>query len=347
MEEAVVVVAGGTIPRMERRSTTSTKCKGKGQARLGLELLQVAAVELLLDPVDSGGGTTTATGGSSTGYSQNPAALAATWGQSQPATSLLDQVVQHISSGLGTDDNPSTSALTSRKAWPHLDATTVLSRINDLQNDANLFNQGIFELCTAGAFFHHIIQKNPTEFARFAKELFGAGISFLGKFKVAPGSDLRNADYSALVTKFTTFPPQADWMLMSSVRDSANWFFDFEGSPDEETAIETTAKELSEWYRNTGFYSDVTIETDLDATKIKSIVKTNNNQVALWIQVSLLPGNTRKDAHIITVEGPITIDETNDKVSFKYWTWAQPVLSLETTFTSLKQNLLGYITLTF
>jgi hypothetical protein len=286
-------------------------------------------------------------GGSSTGYSQNPAALAATWGQSQPAASLLDQVVQHISSGLGTDSNPSASALTSRKAWPHLDPTTVLSRINDLQNDANLFNQGIFELCTAAAFFHHIIQKNPTEFARFAKELFGAGISYLGKFKVAPGSDLRNADYGALASKFTTLPPQTDWMLMSSVRDSENWFFDFEGSPDEDKAIETTANELSDWYKNTGFYSDVSYNTDLDAAKIKSIVKTNNNQVALWIQVSLLPGDTRKDTHIITVEGPITIDETNDKVSFKYWTWAQPVILLETTFTSLKQNLLGYITLTF
>jgi hypothetical protein len=296
----------------------------------------------------SGGGTTTASGGGgSGGYSQNPAALAATWGQSQPATSLLDQVVQHISSGLGTDASASSSALTSRKAWPHLDETTVLSRINDLQKDANLFNQGIFKLCTAAAFFHHIIQKNPNEFARFSKELFGAGMSFLGKFKVAPGSDLRNADYGALASKFTTLPPQADWMLMSSVRDSENWFFDFEGSPDEDTAIESTAKELSEWYKDTGFYSDVTFNTDLDPAKIKAIVKTNNNQVALWIQVSLLPGDSRKDKHIITVEGPITIDEAQDKVSFKYWTWAQPVLLLETTFTSLKQNLLGYITLTF
>jgi len=34
-------------------------------------------------------------------------------------------------------------------------------------------------------------------------------------------------------------------------------------------------------------------------------------------------------------------------MSFKYWTWAQPVLLLGATFTALKEKLFGYITLTF
>jgi hypothetical protein len=92
---------------------------------------------------------------------------------------------------------------------------------------------------------------------------------------------------------------------------------------------------------------DVKYTTDLDTGKIKAINKTDKNHIALWIRVSLLPGDTRKDGHMITVEGPITIDEAHDKVSFDYWTWGQPVLKLNTTFTSLKKNLFGYIVATF
>jgi hypothetical protein len=57
----------------------------------------------------SGGGQSTTdlgTGGGGTelaGYSQNPAALAATWGDSQPPPTLLDRVIDKMDTGLGAD----------------------------------------------------------------------------------------------------------------------------------------------------------------------------------------------------------------------------------------------------
>jgi hypothetical protein len=50
---------------------------------------------------------------------------------------------------------------------------------------------------------------------------------------------------------------------------------------------------------------------------------------------------------MITVEGPIAIDEPNDTVSFAYWTWGHPVQPMNTTLTSFKANYLGAITATF
>ena len=50
---------------------------------------------------------------------------------------------------------------------------------------------------------------------------------------------------------------------------------------------------------------------------------------------------------MITLEGPITIDEAADIATFNYWTWGQPVKTLATTFTTLKANYLGSITATF
>ena len=140
-------------------------------------------------------------------------------------------------------------------------------------------------------------------------------------------------------------PPQADWMLMSSIRDSSNWFFDFEGSPDESTSMKTSSGELSEWYAKTGFYSSVTYSGDTSLAKIKAISKTATNHIAIWIRIPLLqPGDS---THIITIEGPITIDEANDKVTFDYWSWGQPVRTLNTTLTALKANYLGVITAEF
>jgi len=246
----------------------------------------------------------------------------------------------------GTVADPTSTALTARKAWPKLDANQVLPRIKALKVNANLFDQGAVGLCTAAAFYHHVIQRNPDEFESFANALYGAGMGFLGKLKVTPGADLRNADYTVLAAKNSPMPPQADWMLMSALRDSENWIFDFEGSPNESFAMSTSAKELSGWYKSTGFYSSVTYSDDTSPAKIKAISKTANNHVALWVNAALL-GVAGDSTHMITLEGPITINEATDKVTFDYWTWGQPVKTLATTFTSFKANYLGSITATF
>jgi hypothetical protein len=303
-----------------------------------------------IEPV-SGGGQSAGGGGNvvkgsggngGDAYSQNPAALAATWGDSQSKSGFIGRIVDKVSGafGPGEDISPS-SPLSTRKAWPKLDSTTVLTRINDLKNNANLFDQGAVGLCTAAAFFHHVIQKHPTEFESFAKALYGAGIGFLGKLKCNPGSDLRNTDYAALAAKFPGMPPQADWMLMSSVRDSENWILDYEGAPDESTALATSASELSDWYTKTGFYSSVVYSGDTSLAKIKAIQKTATNHVALWISIPLLQPGTA--THMITLESPLEIDEANDKAKFDYWTWGQPVKTLNTTLTALKANYLGVI----
>jgi hypothetical protein len=139
-------------------------------------------------------------------------------------------------------------------------------------------------------------------------------------------------------------PPQADWMLMSSLRDSENWFFDYEGAPDESTAIETPTKELKGFYTSTGLYNNVVFNEGTSVADIKAISKTANNHVVLWIRTALLGGS---GTHVITLEGPITVDEANDKVTFDYWTWAQPVKTMNTTLTNFKANYLGNITASF
>ncbi|MCB9453075.1 MAG: hypothetical protein H6672_16690 [Anaerolineaceae bacterium] len=231
-------------------------------------------------------------------------------------------------------------------SWPNLDRVKVLERLKLLQGNANLFDQGPIGLCTAAAFYHHIIQRDPLQFYLFGSGLLSLGVAFLGNLKVVPGDDLRGADYNGLAKRYANFPPQADWMLMSALRDSENWLFDFEGSPDENIAMLTSAREMSEWYTQTGFYQSVSYSTDTSRQDISKIQKKANNHIALWISVKLL-GDPRDGTHMITLESPITIDVANNKVTFDYWTWAQPVKTLATTVDALEANYMGSIVATF
>jgi hypothetical protein len=112
-------------------------------------------------------------------------------------------------------------------------------------------------------------------------------------------------------------------MLMSSLRDSENIWFDFEGDLDDGIAVRTTAKEMAGWYEDTGFYSGVTFSDDTSIAKIKTLKKDPNQQVALWIRANMIStGN--KAGHMITVESPIVIDTAANTIAFDYWTWGQP-----------------------
>jgi len=231
---------------------------------------------------------------------------------------------------------------TSSSAWPKLDPRLVISRLKKLQGNANLFDQGGIGLCPAAAFYHHMIQKNPIGFGLFAKELHAQGMGYLNNLKIAPEDSLRNVDYNALAKTHGNMPPQADWMLMAALRDSRNLFIDFDGAPDEKVAFRTTAKESSEWYTGTGYYSSVSYSDDDTLEGIKKVVKTTNNHVALVISLSLL-NDPRSSHHMITLESPMIINEAANSVKFDYWTWGQPVKTLSTTVDSLKDGYKGAI----
>lgn len=137
-------------------------------------------------------------------------------------------------------------------------------------------------------------------------------------------------------------PPQADWMLMCALRDSENWLFDFEGSPDETVAFETSASEMSGWYGKTGYYSSVTYSGDTSVAKIRTINKKPTNHIALWVKTGLI-GDARNLPHIITVESPIVLDQAQNTVAFDYWTWGLTVQPLNTTMDKFQEYLWGTI----
>jgi hypothetical protein len=312
-------------------------------------------------PATGGAGANGAGGGGVPGTAADRQADAGTTGGSWEDSAMLASLgagpfsypsaaIKTILGASGADAGTSYATST---AWPKLDRVKVLDRLKELHDDPNRFDQGPLGLCTAAAFYHHIIQRKALEFYAFGKSLYVDGIGFLGDLKVAPGDDVRRADYTALFKGKASAPPQADWMLMSALRDSQNVLFDFEGAADESTAMITSARELSGWYERTGFYSDVSYTSqffvgllDASLSDIKAIKKTATNHVALWIDIRLIH-DQRGGSHMMTLESPLVIDEANNRVTCDYWTWGQPVKSLAATLDSWEKYYYGAITATF
>jgi hypothetical protein len=301
-----------------------------------------------------GGGSSSADGsdsGSALGFSQNPAARAAVGSDGGLLSGLISKVGDVI--GMGDDSaTTSASALLSRKAWPHLDPDKVLGRIKDLGGAAYKFDQGKFGLCLPAAFYYIVITNHADGFVSFANALYGGGIGFLGNLKVDPDADLRYADYAAIQGRVgPQMPPQADWMLMCSIRDSENWFIDFEGDVTEETAAETYLSEINEWFNKTGWYTAV-FKLDPSLADLKALNADGSNvMVVLLFKVKMLVGDFEwtkgmDDHHGIVVRSKFNIDETVKRVSFNYWTWASPPRDTEMSLDTFKDNVIAYSVVT-
>lgn len=116
-----------------------------------------------------------------------------------------------------------------------------------------LLRQGAASLCGPAALLHNIATDRPGEYARYAIDLFEKGQASLGRLYIKPGSDVRDYTPSGI--------GEVDWLTMASLRDSENWFFDYDTTAKEFAGI-TLPGELADWFRKSG-YSDVQEDTNL------------------------------------------------------------------------------------
>jgi hypothetical protein len=119
----------------------------------------------------------------------------------------------------------------------------------------SILRQGRASLCGPAAMLHSLASDRPGEYARFAMDLFEEGKAKVGRLFVKPGPGVRN---------FLPEPraiSQVDWLTMASLRDSENWFLDYDDTEKEVGGI-TTPGELHEWFRLAG-YSDIKNDTNL------------------------------------------------------------------------------------
>lgn len=156
---------------------------------------------------------------------------------------------------------------TDDQAWPSLDRAEVAARLREIfaAPDPNgeptgyrSIDQGALNQCGPAAFLVMAIGRDPASVAKYATDLFEVGSGSVGDFLIEASSDLLNADYAEMATK-GAIPPQADWMMLSAVRNSteAFWQPEWVGNPDDELSGMTRPEELADWMRQTNIWSSV------------------------------------------------------------------------------------------
>jgi hypothetical protein len=277
-----------------------------------------------LAPGAAGGGSSSGgqpSGPSPAAYSQNPAALQSVWGDTKSPSDMVDGLVDKVGLGGSADPGPDTgTALDSRRAWPILDSEAVLSRIEELRVNPDLFDFGYVGLSPAGNFLHNVAAAKPAEFAQFAKTLYASGLAFLGGRKVSPSPSVRNIDYGEIaVTRARPTPPQADWMLMVALRDSQSWLTGPEGL-DAASVLALASREYSEFYESTGWYSSVGFSADTSQAAVEDLPGDDDSyNVTVWLRTKSDMVGLMGPVMMVKLVTPVVYIGQTDEVVFKIW----------------------------
>lgn len=175
--------------------------------------------------------------------------------------------------------------------WPHLSRAQIASDLRARIDNPDKIDQNQTSLCGASSFFHELAIDDPEKYAQTAIDLFEKGQASINNLILKPSSDLMNYKLDA---KDIT---QGDWILAASLRDSGNWFMDYQSTGDDASAI-TIPSTMAKWFREAG-YQDVRNETNLiickdwDNAKEASQLKRHGYHVCLFINSNLLENPTQ------------------------------------------------------
>ncbi|GAA0661177.1 hypothetical protein GCM10009535_45880 [Streptomyces thermocarboxydovorans] len=253
-------------------------------------------------------------------------------------------------------------ARTASGPW-QLDRNEVADRLGDLVGDPDKLDQDSLNLCGPAAFVRLWLQRDPLAVVRFAAELYDSGeASIGGAYSVEPGDDsLLGQDYAALKAMAGPgFCPPADWMMLGSLRDSENAFFDFEGRPDEDVSAATSAGEVADWLRATGLYGEVSEEGNYFFTKgldhLLALAPSTNRDIALLIhahvldQANIVNGAKKSSDFILNAFPNHFIVLTarvqpvpGDQLQMTYWTWGLPVTTATFDRDTVEANYYGAV----
>ena len=216
------------------------------------------------------------------------------------------------------------------KHWPHIGRYDLANGLQDRIKNPFLIDQGSAGLCGPASLLFVLARDKPEVYAKAAIELFEKGWTFIGLRRVAPSSDLK---------RYRLLPKAeihvADWILMASIRDNENFFFDYQAENDNASGM-TLPSEMVNLFRAAGY--TVTAEEcnlvriqDEACTRRANAAFNKREKVVLFINSQMLSSESEKRAawstvptHWIALASPIsfTPSATDDwLVSFSAFTW--------------------------
>jgi peptidoglycan hydrolase-like protein with peptidoglycan-binding domain len=239
-----------------------------------------------------------------------------------------------VPAGLGTTAAFGATGLGS--TWLHLTRATVATDIADRINNPDGAQQGGNGLCTTAAFINVWAQDAPDAYSAFATTLFDKGTANIapnqsgGGLRIQASNALRATDYAVVASRMAAkrfpVPSQADWMVMSAIRDSTNNIVKFTGDPDDWVSSNladgaSPFGDLDSWLRNAGAWTSVVDASNvlLTASLQEALaLDPSRSRCLLNIDVGMLLSDTGR--HTVVLRSSVTA--ADGSVTLKVWSWA-------------------------
>jgi len=209
------------------------------------------------------------------------------------------------------------------KLDPHRVGIGLLRRIAN----PSLIDQDKASLCGPSALMFSYASDKPGHYARFAIDLYQKGQANLGRLLIKPGKDVR-----------TYTPPfsldHVDWLTCASLRDSENWFLDFDDTGKiSDVAGITVPSEMEQWFRKAG-YQDVRENTnisrfnkDIGTVNEANSLLDNGYRVCLFISANMTEYDDQSDkGSVLTMHWVVLrekIQVMNGNVKAKVFSWGK------------------------
>jgi hypothetical protein len=211
--------------------------------------------------------------------------------------------------------------------WPKLDRNTIADQLIARIKNSNLVAQGNMDLCGPATMVRNIARDFPVRYAQAGIQLFELGQSKILALSLKPGPKVRS-----FTPPWNT--PQADFMILASMRDAENWIFSPVGT-FEGFASMTMPGTMESWFERAG-YSDVREDTYLSYltkphwyVQLLQIKKMNalfdkGYKIALLIDSDMLEpeertGHSRNPDHWVTLASKISSPDFGDEDSDIYF----------------------------
>ncbi len=204
-------------------------------------------------------------------------------------------------------------------------AQDIIADLKARIDDPTKIDQKRVGLCPSASVLYALAMSDVVAYARLVMDLYEKGEARLNKWHLKPGPDLLRYALPANMIA------PVDWIPMASIRDSENWFVDYQAVEDNGGGW---GNEVARWLRRAG-YSTVLEEWRLlgSASPINleraDILYKSNHHVLLLINGGALRDETDWTfiaTHWVVLASPIQFgtDASGDRtVKFTVYTWGK------------------------
>jgi hypothetical protein len=194
--------------------------------------------------------------------------------------------------------------------------------LRDRLADPGAIDQGTSRLCGPAAFVYGLATHDPVQYVNFVAGLYLSGAATVGGFSVRAGSDVRRYNPHGRVAP-------ADWIALASIRDSENWFFDYQSDDNAFPGI-TLPRELAAWFKKVGYQSVInktSLTHDENEANLREADRLFGERywVCLLVNASVLDTDTQTDVamvpdHWIVLRSHIQFGAS---IHMKVFSWGQ------------------------